>query len=197
MLCENVKLSSLVDIKTGAPLSRAKKIGNNDTPYEVRVLTPAAMSGDRVDDSQLTTEVVSHINDDLFTRETDIVVKTTTPYNCVYIDKNYTGLLVTSFGLILRPHKGSKVDTRYLAAFLELKQTNQKLQAMSTGMGIQLIKKKDVEELMVPIPSQKELRYLSALFESTQRRKKLCRSIAHKSDLLLHSEFDRVINTTD
>lgn len=197
MPCKNIKLGSLVDIKTGAPLSRAKKIGNNDTPYEVRVLTPAAMSGGRVDDSQLTTEVVSHVNDDLFTRETDIIVKTTTPYDCIYIDKNHAGLLVTSFGLILRPHKNSKADARYLAAYLGLKQTNQKLQAMSTGMGIQLIKKKDIEELMIPIPPQKELDHLSILFESTQRRKELCLAISHKSDLLLQSEFARVINSTD
>lgn len=197
MPCENVKLGSLVDIKTGVPLSRAKRLAGSDDPHEVRVLTPAAMSNGRVDDSQLTTEVVSRVNDDLFTKEADVIVKTATPYDCVYIDKNHAGLLVTSFGLILRPHQNINVDTRYLAAYLGLKQTNQKLQAMSTGMSIQLIKKKDIEELTVPVPSQKELDHLCTLFENIQKRKELCRVISYKSDLLLHSEFDRVINTTN
>ncbi|WP_346676052.1 hypothetical protein [Enorma phocaeensis] len=192
MSCECLPLGSLVEIKTGAPMSRAKKIADADDPIRTKVLVPAAMTGSRIDNAQLVGEVVSNVKDDLFTRERDVIVKASTPYDCVYIDKNHEGLLVTSFGFILRPIAESPVDMRYLALFLGLERTNLELQAMSKGMTIKLLKKRDIGDLMVPVPTLAEQTRLGALSESIQRCKELCRAISNRSDLLLQSEFARI-----
>lgn len=182
-------LESLVEIMTGAPMSRARKIAESDNPVDTKILVPAAMSDGRIDDSQLANETVSKVRDELFTKEGDIVVKASTPYDCAFIDKGHEGLLVTSFGIILRSSSQALIDMRYLAAFLGLGQTNRELQGMSKGMTIKLIKKRDIGSLIVPVPAPGEQMRLASLFEGTQRRKELCRAIAEKSDLLLQSEF--------
>lgn len=193
MSIEYMPLGSLVEIMTGAPMSRAKKIAEGDDPINVKTLIPAAMSDGRIDDSQLANETVSKVKCELFTKESDVVLKASTPYDCAFIDKDHEGLLVTSFGLILRSGPQPLIDMRYLAVFLGLSQTNRELQGMSKGMTIKLIKKRDIGSLMIPLPTPEEQARLAALFEGTQRRKELCRAIAKKSDMLLQSEFARSV----
>lgn len=193
MACEYLRLDTIVDIKTGAPMSRAKKLVDGDVPTDVRVLVPAAFSCFHINYAQLPIETVSRVKEDLFTREGDVIVKSSTPYDCVYIDKDHEGLLVTSFGLILRSNSKSQIDMRYLAAYLSLEQTNKEFQSMSKGMTIQLLKKRDIGDLIVPVPSAEEQARLGALSESVQRYKDLCRTISEKSDLLLQSEFARIV----
>lgn len=193
MSIEYMPLGSLVEIMTGAPMSRAKKIAEGDDPINAKTLIPAAMSDGRIDDSQLANETVSKVKCELFTKEGDVVLKASTPYDCAFIDKDHEGLLVTSFGLILRSGPQSLIDMRYLAVFLGLGQTSRELQGMSKGMTIKLIKKRDIGGLMVPVPIPEEQARLAALFEGTQRRKELCRAIAEKSDVLLQSEFARSV----
>ena len=182
---------------TGAPMSRAKKIAESDEPINAKVLVPAAMSNGRIDDAQLVTERVSKVKDELFTKEGDVVVKASTPYDCVFIDRGHEGLLVTSFGLILRTASSAPLDMRFLAIYLSLEQTNKALQGMSKGMTIQLIKKRDIGDLLVPVPDLEAQLRLARLFECTQKRKELCRSMIEKSDLLLQSEFSRTIFDND
>ncbi|BCV18066.1 hypothetical protein AAK684_08020 [Leptogranulimonas caecicola] len=197
MPVEYMPLGSFVDIMTGAPLSRAKKLAEGDELVKAKVLIPAAMAAGRIDDSLIATETVSKVKEDLFTKKGDIVVKASTPYDCSFIDEDHEGLLVTSFGFILRSNSQSLVDMRYLATFLGLDQTNKALQEMSKGMTIRLIKKRDIGDLMVPIPSAEEQARLAAIFIETQKHKEVCRAIVEKSELLLQSEFARLVIDSD
>lgn len=197
MPCEKMPLGTLVDIKTGAPMSRAKKIAKGDEAITAKVLIPAALSSSRIEDDLLAEEAVSKVKDELFTKEGDVVVKASTPYDCAFIDKKHEGLLVTSFGLILRSLPKSPVDMRYLAIYLGLEQTNRELQFMSKGMTIQLIKKRDLGDLLVPVPSAEEQARLARLFEETQKCKQICRMLAGKSDVLLQSEFYRSVQSVE
>lgn len=197
MPCEKMPLGTLVDIKTGAPMSRAKKIAEGDEAITAKVLIPAALSNSRIEDDLLAEETVSKVKDELFTKEGDVVVKASTPYDCAFVDKKHEGLLVTSFGLILRSLPKSPVDMRYLAIYLGLEQTNRELQLMSKGMTIQLIKKRDLGDLLVPVPSAEEQARLARLFEETQKCKQICRMLAAKSDVLLQSEFYRSVQSVE
>lgn len=194
---EKMALGALVDIKTGAPMSRAKKIAEGDKAMKAKVLIPAALSSSQIEDGLLAEETVSKVKDDLFTKAGDVVVKASTPYDCAFVDEKHEGLLVTSFGLILRSLPGSPIDMRYLAIYLGLKQTNKELQRMSKGMTIQLIKKRDLGDLLVPVPSAEEQARLARLFEETQRCKRLCRMLSEKSDVLLQSEFYRAVHSVE
>lgn len=194
---KTVRLDTLVDIMTGVPMSRAKKIAGDDDPVKVKVLIPGAMSSGRIDDGLIATEEISKVKEELFLREGDVVVKASTPYDCVFVDKGHEGLLPTSFGLILRARTQDAVDMRYLAAYLGLESINKELQSMSKGMSIKLIKKRDLEGLMVPVPTLEEQARLGSLYENTQGFKELCRTISEKSSVLLQSEFYRTVLDND
>lgn len=63
---------------------------------------------------------------------------------------------------------------------------------MSKGAALQLLKKKDIETLEVPLASAGDQRKITSLFDNTQSRKKLCHKLIAARDLLLESEFARV-----
>ena len=185
-------LGALCSVKTGAPVSRAKRQTKGVPFHAARVLVPKAIENGRVISQELVEAQVSAVKEDLLTHCGDVILKTSTPYDCAYIDCAHEGLLVTSFGLIIRPLPDADIDMRYLAAFLTLPQTRQLLQSESKGMTLQLLKKKDILDIPVLTPSKSVQQLLAALFENTQKRKELYRLAEAKSDQLLFSTFDQI-----
>ena len=193
MAYESLKLGDLCTVMTGAPLSRAKKLPEGGTGIAAKVLTPRSMDGGRIVDGEVACETISKVKDDLFTREGDVIVKASTPYDCVYVDEAHKGILVASFALIVRAKPGSGLDMRYLAAYLNQPQTRSALQGLSKGMTLQLIKQKDLDALEIPIVSAAQQVRLAALFENTQKRKAQCLLLMEKSDKLLEAEFSKTV----
>lgn len=192
MLAGHKRLSALCSVKTGMPVSRAKRRTKGDPFRTARILVPKAIENGRVINQELVEAQVSAVKEDLLTHCGDVILKTSTPYDCAYIDCAHEGLLVTSFGLIIRPLPDADIDMRYLAAFLTLPQTRQLLQRESKGMTLQLLKKKDILDIPVPTPSKSVQQLLAELFENTQKRKELYRLAEAKSDQLLFSTFDQM-----
>lgn len=194
MVIENKPLGQLCSIITGAPISRVKKIRENDIPSQVQVLVPGAMRNGEVIKSELAIESVANAKDDFFTHEGDVIVKASTPYGCVYIDEAHSGLLTTSYSLILRPQNNQIIDMRYLSLFLNSPLSVRELERMSSGMTIQLIKKKDLAEMPIPIPPLNEQKRLGALHRQSQDIKKICQSVEEKSNLLIEGELARALS---
>ncbi|ACV50633.1 hypothetical protein Apar_0200 [Lancefieldella parvula DSM 20469] len=185
-------LGALCSVKTGAPVSRAKRQTKGVPFHATQVLVPKAIENGRVINQELVEAKVSAVKEDLLTHCGDVILKTSTPYDCAYIDCAHEGLLVTSFGLIIRPLPDADIDMRYLAAFLTLPQTRQLLQSESKGVTLQLLKKKDILDIPVLTPSKSVQQLLAELFENTQKRKELYRLAEAKSDQLLFSTFDQI-----
>lgn len=187
-------LGDLCSIATGAPISRIKKIKSDDNPFQAKVLVPGAMRKGEIVEAELASENVANVKEEFFTREGDVIVKASTPYGCVYIDGNNKGLLTTSYSFILRPLRDAEIDTRYLCLFLNSPQSIREMERMSSGMTIQLIKKKDLAEMPIPIPSLNEQKRLGALHRQSQNIKKICQSVEEKSNLLIESELNRALS---
>lgn len=167
------KLEELCSIKTGAPTSRAKKIADGVEPKDVRVLLPRAMQGGYIIDEELAIETVGEVKDENFTHEGDVVIKLSTPYDSVYIDKDHEGIMVTSFGMFLRKKPEAELDMQYLSMFLNLPQTNAVLQAVSTGQSVAMamLKRKTVADIEVPLIPLERQQMLADLFKAVQERK--------------------------
>ncbi len=193
MLKEEVMLGQLCSITTGALISRVKNIKDGDAAYQARVLVPGAIKSGEVVETELALERVGNVKEEFFTRNGDIIVKASTPYGCVYIDDDHEGLLTTSYSLILRPLPDSEIDMRYLYLFLSLPQSISEMERMSSGMTIQLIKKKDLAEMLIPVPDIHQQKYLADLCAQTQKVKRLCRMIEEKNNILVESEVTRVL----
>ena len=173
MNCKTARLEELCTIKTGAPTSRAKKIPEGIEPREVRVLLPRAMQAGSIVDDELATETVGEVKDEYFTHEGDVVIKLSTPYDSVYVDKAHEGIMITSFGMVLRKKPEAELDMRYLSMFLNLPQTNRVLQAVSTGQSVAMamLKRRMVADIQVPLLPVERQQKLGALFKTVQERR--------------------------
>lgn len=186
-------LGQLCSITTGAPISRVKKIKEGDTPFEAKILVPGAMKNGEIIEADLAIEQVANVKEEFFTHEGDIIVKASTPYGCAYVESCHEGLLTTSYSLILRPLSHQNLDMRYLYLFLNLPQSTQEMELMSSGMTIQLIKKKDLAAMPIPVLPLDEQKRLAALYAQTQNIKKLCRKIEEKNASLIEGELVRAL----
>ena len=192
---KTAKLNDLCTIKTGAPTSRAKKIPEGIEPKNVKVLLPRAMQCSAIIDEELATEAVGEVKDEYFTREGDVIIKLSTPYNSVYIDKAHEGIMVTSFGMVLRRKADAELDMLYLSMFLNLPQTNAMLQAISTGQSVAMamLKRQTVADIDVPLISVEKQKKLAELFQAVQERKNQYLHLIELDEELVTSQMNRLI----
>ena len=174
MNSKTARLEELCTIKTGAPTSRAKKIPEGIEPRDVKVLLPRAMQAGAIVDDELATEAVGEVKEENFTHEGDVVIKLSTPYDSVYVDKAHEGIMITSFGMVLRKKPEAELDMQYLSMFLNLPQTNSVLQAVSTGQSVAMamLKRQTVANIEVPLLPIERQQKLAALFQAVQERKR-------------------------
>lgn len=189
------KLEELCTIKTGAPTSRAKKIAEGVEPKDVKVLLPRAMQDGSIIDEELAIETVGEVKDENFTHEGDVVIKLSTPYDSVYIDKDHEGIMITSFGMVLRKKEDAELDMRYLSMFLNLPQTNAVLQAVSTGQStaMAMLKRQTVADIEVPLLPIERQQMLASLFQAVQERKREYARLIALDDELVTSEMTKSI----
>ncbi len=185
------KLEELCTIKTGAPTSRAKNIPEGIEPREVKVLLPRAMQGGAIIDDDLATELVGEVKEENFTHEGDVVIKLSTPYDSVRVDKGHKGIMVTSFGMIIRKKPEAELDMQYLSMYLNLPQTNAMLQAVSTGQStaMAMLKRKTVAEIEVPMITLERQRTLAELFTAVQARKRQYAKLIELDDELIVNQM--------
>ena len=190
-------LNTIADVITGVPLSRLQKDSAKGEAAEVNVLMPQAITSYGVDISRTKTSLVHGAGQQFFTQEGDVVLKVSPPYDCAYINGAVAGLLVTSTCLILRPRKDAKTYGRYLAAYFSGSRGMQELLAMSKGTAVKTIKKKDLEATSVPSLSPEERQQLADTHKKVRAIKALCREFESKSETLLASELDRLLQNND
>lgn len=193
MANKTVRLEDLCTIRTGTAINRAKKNATNSADAKkVFVLVPAAINAGVVADKELAIEEVANVKEDLFTKEGDVVLKSSTPYDCAYIDANHEGLLVTSFGLILRRAKNS-TNMQYLAAFLNHPDTNQNLRHLSQGSSLKLLSKKQVVDIPVVIPPPSKQKDFIKVYELTLKQRECASKIIDRADQLINSRMAELI----
>jgi len=190
-----MKLEELCTIKTGAPTSRAKKIAEDVEPREVKVLLPRAMQGGAIIDEELAIEMVGEVKEENFTREGDVVIKLSTPYDSVYIDKAHEGIMITSFGMVLRKKDDAELDMRFLSLFLNLPQTNSVLQAVSTGQSaaMAMLKRQTVADIEISLPPLERQEKLASLFQVVRERKNQYERLIELDNELVTSQMIKSI----
>ena len=149
------------------------------------------MQGGAIIDGELAIETVGEVKDENFTHEGDVVIKLSTPYDSVYIDKAHEGIMITSFGMVLRKKEDVELDMQYLSMFLNLPQTNSVLQAVSTGQStaMSMLKRQTVADVEIPLLPLERQQKLARLFQMIQKRKNLYRHLIELDDELVTSQM--------
>ena len=77
--------------------------------------------------------------------------------------------------------------------YLNQPQARERLQELSIGVSLKLIKKAALEGMDVPIVPEAQQAQLVELCINTQKRKELCLKLIQESDKLLQAEFSRIV----
>lgn len=196
MKLKTAQLEDLCTIKTGTPMGRAKAAADEGNALDAKVLIPRSMSGGSVIDSELAVERVGGVKEEFFTREGDVIIKLSTPYDSVYIDEGHEGILVTSFGMILRAKEDAPLSMRYLSMYLNHPRTISTLQAASTGMGagMTVLKRRTVATISVPLPPMEQQERLAELYLAVSERNREYRRLIELGDELVASQMSETLN---
>lgn len=125
-----------------------------------QVLLPKAMNNGCITHELLVEEKLTAEPDpERITRNGDIVIKLSTPYDSVIVGPDDEGLLVTSFCAIIRGLPSN--IARYLVAYLNSTEFNALARASTSGSIVIVLALSFLKECLIPIPSKEEMERVS------------------------------------
>ncbi len=158
-----MKLEDYAEVIVGQIMTRVTADGD-DEGKTIRVLSPKAISNGVINIDDVGTAVLfKDIDNDKFTREGDVVIKLSTPYDAAYITAETSGLAVPSFCAIIRK-SDNRMDARYLSAFLNSRFVRDQLTAKVSGGIRPMVKVTDIRSLEIPYISESDMKDIGEAF---------------------------------
>ena len=109
----------------------------------------------------------------------------------VCFDKKYKAIASSLF-VIIRP-KLELIRADYLAYVLNSKPIQITLSTLKSGAVVSNIKKSDLEEIDVPIPSKKVQKNIAKLYHLSNREKLIAKQLMEQKELLLQNQLTTII----
>lgn len=155
-----MKLSDIAEIRTGQVLSRKQAKGELGIPYKVFTLSSILKDGkinkDLIEDFQSN----SMIDEQLLTKEDDVLIRLSAPYTAVYITKEYENILIPSLVAVIRL-KSEEYLPEYVKIFLNSKIAKDEIKREASGTVITTVTTKSLKEMFIPcLPLQKQKRLI-------------------------------------
>lgn len=113
------------------------------------------------------------LDENRLTRVGDIVMKLSSPYNAVLIDKDHEGMLVSSFCVIIRDVY--EVLPEYLVAFLNSKVCQDQIAKLVIGKTTManVISNEKIYRISIPVPNYEKQREIGGFFSLLMKKSKL------------------------
>lgn len=128
---------------------------------EVSVIPPKAINGGRIEKEFLhSLQYKTEFDCNRLTQEGDVVLKFSTPYDAAYVTKEDEGLLLPSYCLILRIKDKTKLNPRFLTAFINSELYGTQIKRVLSGADAPMLtigKIKEVEIAEFTIEEQDEI----------------------------------------
>lgn len=165
-----MKLEDYAEVIVGQIMTRVTAVGGNEGKT-IRVLSPKAISNGVININDVGTAIISkEIDNDKFTREGDVVIKLSTPYDAAYITAETVGLAVPSFCAIIRK-SCSEIDAGYLSAFLNSRYVRDQLTAKVSGGVRPMVKVTDIRSIEIPNISESDMKDIGVAFMLSGKKK--------------------------
>ena len=114
---------------------------------------------------------IERLNENYISQMGDIVVRTSSPYTAVLIDKETQGIVVSSYFTIIRSNK-NMLKPEYLYWLLNNEETFKTIQKNNFGNILGSIRPQffsDLEVLLLPLNEQEKISELNLLFKKEQQ----------------------------
>ena len=147
-----MKLGEIADIISGQNMTRISVgTASEKVLRTVKVLIPKAIVEGLVIENELgDAGITKEIDNEKCTKEGDIVIKLSSPYDSAMIDSGQTGIVIPSFCAAIRL-KESTYNKLYLTAVLNTRAVREGLAARVAGSIRPMIRIADLKDLDLPI----------------------------------------------
>ena len=144
----------------------------NKNGDEILLLTPKAIQNGRIDHTLLQRETMIEGKgiSKFLTREGDIVLKLSSPYDSVIIQKEDEGLLLPSF-LLKIEITDKNINPSYLLAYLNSALFKESLKKSCYGSVTTLVKKSDLDALDIPLLPVEKMDEIALCYEKMRKIK--------------------------
>lgn len=170
-----MKLKEVAKITVGQIMPRVSAENKNEEEIigTVNVLAPKAISdGIIVKENLGELQICKKIDEEKFTKEGDVVVKLSTPYDATYVTKENEGLAVPSFCAIIRV-KEDKLDAKYLSAFFNTEYVREILKSKVMGSIRPMVKVSDLRNLDIPYVSEEDMADIGQAYILSRKKKSI------------------------
>lgn len=178
---ETLKLGDVTEIYSGQIMSRisAEKGKEDKAAAEIRLIVPKAITSEGLINAEdvPTERLVVMPDERRITKEGDIVIKLSTPFDSATITKEFVGCLVPSFCAIIRKEEGERVYNDYLQAFLNSELCKEQLRAKVAGAVMTILSVAKIKEVEIPIVHNYDQIVIGERYRATQEKIKTLRQI--------------------
>lgn len=165
-----MKLEDIADVIAGQIMTRVTD-KNNDGKI-VQVLVPKAVINGIIVKADLgEAELSKDVDESKYTKEGDVVVKLSTPYDAAYVTVEDSGLVIPSFCAVIRIKKRDLMDAKYLSAFLNSSYVRNQLAAKVVGSARPMIKISDIRALELPKVSMQDMNDIGEAYMLSGKKK--------------------------
>lgn len=175
--CNKMKLKQISEIHTGLVLSRKKALKlDNYEKYSLLNLKCINTDG-TIDNTQFEEFKSSEVLDNQYlTQEGDIIMRLTSPYTAIFIDKPHQNLLISSNFAVIKI-RDSKILPEYLTELLNSKIIRKQIDRSAMGTIMPMLKTSALKEISIKEISKEEqkiiVKYLDCYYKEKHLVEKL------------------------
>lgn len=181
-----MKLEEFSEVIVGQIMTRVTTEAEGEGKH-IRVLTPKAISNGVINIEDIgTASITKEIGEEKYTREEDVVIKLSTPYDAAYITSETTELAIPSFCAIIRIKDNfSNINAKYLSAFLNSQYVREILMSKVSGGLKPMVKVTDIRNLDFPKVSEADMKDIGEAFMLSGQKKETLKKMINAEDQIM------------
>ena len=158
-----MRVEDIANVIAGQIMTRVTDEGADEDV--VPILVPKAINEGMIVREYLGKAVLAKpVDEERYTKEGDVVVKLSTPYDAAYVTEDNVGLIVPSFCAIVRVKQEEKMNAKYLSAFFNTEFIRNQLLSRVVGSLRPMIKITDIRSLELPRLSVDEMNHIGEAY---------------------------------
>jgi restriction endonuclease S subunit len=176
-----MKLSDIASVKTGLVLSR-KQAKDKEKGIEYRLLNLKAVTNNcEINMNELIAYYAEEeLPSNYLTQVGDVIIKTSEPYTAVYINEQYSGIVIPSHFVIVRVNT-SKADPEYIAWYMNKDRIKKDFNMSCAGL-LKQIKPTLVGETEINLPDLEKQKKVVGINNLAVKELKLLDEIRMKKE---------------
>ncbi len=188
-----MKLEDIATISVGQILTR---VNDPNSEMKYKVLQPRAISEGVIRDEFIDEACVSKkMDEDKLTKEGDVVIKLSTPYEAAVVDEAHTGLLIPSFCAVIRGQ--TSVNPSYLCALLNSSYVKEQIMRKIAGNIRVMVKISDLRMVKIPDVSESTMEMIGNEYRLSMRKMELLSQMIQIEKEIMDNNVLRVLKEAE